>query len=78
MFCLHLCLCNIRVPGAHGGERRALSPLELELWMVMDCYIGAEKPTQPLQEQPVLLTLNHRSILRATLSIVCLHATYLL
>lgn len=32
MFSLpHVCLCNAFMPGAHGGERRALESLDLEL-----------------------------------------------
>lgn len=30
-FCLQVCLCATDVPDAHGGQKRALDPLELEL-----------------------------------------------
>lgn len=30
-FCLHVFLCTTRVPGAHGGQKRAWDALGLEL-----------------------------------------------
>lgn len=35
MFCLRVCLCTRFVPGASGGQKRALDLLELELPAVM-------------------------------------------
>lgn len=29
------------MPGAHGGHKRVLDPLEVELWMVMRHCVGA-------------------------------------
>lgn len=37
-------------------EKRVLSPLELELQMIMSCSVGAGNCPGPLREQPVLLT----------------------
>lgn len=33
-------------PDTHGGQKRVPEPLELELWMVVDCHVGVEKITQ--------------------------------
>lgn len=35
VFCLHVCICTIYMPGSHGVQKRVSDPLELELWMVM-------------------------------------------
>ena len=34
-------MCAPCVLGAHGGQRRASDPLELELQMVLGCHVGA-------------------------------------
>lgn len=36
MFCL-VCACAPHTCHAKGGQKRALDPLELELWAVMHC-----------------------------------------
>lgn len=36
------------VPDAHGGQKRELDPLKLELWMVVSHYVGTENGTQVL------------------------------
>ena len=38
--CLVAC---VDVPGAHGGQKKALDPLELEPQMVVSCLVGAGK-----------------------------------
>jgi hypothetical protein len=40
-FCLHVFLCTTRVPGAHGGQKRASDPLELELWTGVSYHVIA-------------------------------------
>ena len=39
--CMYICMCITCVPGAGGGQKRAVDPLELSLG--------------PMEEQPVLL-----------------------
>lgn len=46
MFCLQLCI--IYVSGVHGGKRKVLDPLELELWTIVNHYVGTENLTQVL------------------------------
>ena len=41
MFCLHVCLCTMYMPGALGGQNRVADPLELKLHMVMHYHVGA-------------------------------------
>jgi hypothetical protein len=33
--------CIMCMPGSHGGQKRALDPLGLELQTVMNCHVGA-------------------------------------
>lgn len=35
-FCLHVCLCAMHVLGALGDQKRALNPLELEEWVLVN------------------------------------------
>jgi hypothetical protein len=35
VFCLHVCLCTMYMPGAHTGYKRMLGPLEWELHIVV-------------------------------------------
>jgi hypothetical protein len=45
-FCLcGVCMCTMYVFGAHGSQKRALEPLKLELWMVVDHCVGAGNQT---------------------------------
>ena len=37
----HVC-CDL------GSQKRSLDPLELELWMVVGCYVGSRNQTQVL------------------------------
>lgn len=46
--CLHVCIHTVGVPGALGEQRRVSDPVELELQMVGNCYLGAENQTQLL------------------------------
>lgn len=41
VFCLHVYLCNICVPGTHKGQQKASDLLELELQTIMSHYVGA-------------------------------------
>ena len=38
---------------AHGGQKRAVEPLEVELQTVVSCHVGARNQTQVLEEQLV-------------------------
>jgi hypothetical protein len=33
--CMYVCLCTTCMLGAHGSQKRALGPLEPELWVTM-------------------------------------------
>lgn len=46
MFCLHVCLCIPYVPGAHVGQKRVKSSLELELRVVVSQHNGARNQIQ--------------------------------
>ena len=35
MFCLYVCICTAYVLGGHGGQKKVLDPLELQLQMVV-------------------------------------------
>ena len=48
LFFLHVCLCTVCMPDAHGGQRRALDLLKLELQMVVNHCVGARNKTQIL------------------------------
>lgn len=39
MFCLDLYIRTTRVPGASGGQKRALDPVELESLMVVNHHV---------------------------------------
>lgn len=47
---LHLCICTMCVPGAIGGQKGSMDPLELELWMVVNHHVGAGNRTQVLSK----------------------------
>lgn len=53
------------MPGALKGEKKVTDPLELELWTVVSCHVGAEQvlriEPRPLEEQLVFLTPSHLS-----------------
>lgn len=40
-FACKLCLCTMFMPDAHGGQKRVLSPLKLELQTVASWHMGA-------------------------------------
>jgi hypothetical protein len=46
MFCLHVCLCTVYMSGALGGGKRALDPLEVELWTVVRYHVGVGNITR--------------------------------
>lgn len=50
MFCLHVDMCTMCVPGACGGQRKVLDPPELELQVVVSHDIGAGDSTQILHK----------------------------
>jgi hypothetical protein len=47
VFCMHLCLCITRVPGASRGQEVS-DPSELELLMVMSYHVGTGDQVQVL------------------------------
>ena len=51
-----ICMCIMHGLGAHGAQKRVSDPLELEL-KIMSHSMGVRNPG-PLQEQPVLLTVQ--------------------
>jgi hypothetical protein len=55
---LSTCLCTMCVPDDHGGQKKALGPLVLELKMVVSHHIGRwlKIKHSRLEEQSVLLT----------------------
>lgn len=45
MFCLHVCVCSMYMPGALGSQKRLSESLELELSMVVSCHMGVKNQT---------------------------------
>ena len=41
VFCLHVCLCTMCMPGARGVQKRVLGTLELKLQAVVSCHVDA-------------------------------------
>lgn len=41
MFSLNVCKYTVCIPGALGGQKSVLDPLELESWTVVNCSVGA-------------------------------------
>ena len=39
---MHVCLGTTCVPSAHGGQKKELDPMQLELLVVRSCQVGAE------------------------------------
>lgn len=56
VFCLHVWKCPVWVTGGHGGQKRVLNPLELELWWLQTSCGYCELNVGPLQEQQGLIT----------------------
>lgn len=54
--CLHVCLCDICLPGARGGQ--SLHPLELELHTVLSCHVSIESNLGTLRR--AASALDHR------------------
>lgn len=42
---LHVCMCTMSMPDAHGSKKRASLPQELELQMVVSYQEGARNQT---------------------------------
>jgi hypothetical protein len=53
VFCVRVYLFTAYMPGAHGGQKKELNPLELELQTKSHCGSG-EWNFCPLEEQPAL------------------------
>lgn len=47
VFCLHVCTCTTYL---HGGQKKALGPLGLELQVIVGHHVGAGKQTQVLSK----------------------------
>lgn len=59
--CMHVCLC---VPTAFECQKKESDPLELELQMLVSCYVGNwELNAGSLQEQPVALIMEPSHVL---------------
>lgn len=43
MFCMHVCMCTMDMPGSLGSQTRLLDPLEQEFTMVMNHQVGAQE-----------------------------------
>ena len=56
MFCLHIFLCIMSMPGDLGGQNRESGPLELELTMVVDCHVVLGTKPRTSARAAVLLT----------------------
>lgn len=41
--CLHICMCTTWRPGAQDVQKKASDPLDLELQMIVNSYLGSEK-----------------------------------
>lgn len=39
---MYVCIYTIYVPGAHRGQKIALDPLEVELYMIVKCHVASE------------------------------------
>ena len=62
-----MCVCTVHMPSAFREENSGLSPLDLELQMVVSHHVVAGNwNSGPLEEQPLLLTaelpLQHASL----------------
>lgn len=69
-------MCPICVPGAHGGQKRVLDSLELELQMVVSCHrvLG----TEPRSPGRAMSTLNPEPSLQpSVLVLVCREEQFL-
>lgn len=42
MFSLHVCVCIITMPGAHGSQKKVLDPLELKVKIAVSHHVDAE------------------------------------
>jgi hypothetical protein len=38
---MHVSICSVYMPDDHGEQKKALDPLELELWVVVRHHVGA-------------------------------------
>lgn len=50
VFCLHICVCAVCMPGTLRGKKRALDPLQLVLQMAVSQHMGARNQTWVLRE----------------------------
>lgn len=53
---LHVCIDTMCMPGAHGGQKKASNPLELELEKVVGHHAGI--PTEPGSSVRAVHVLN--------------------
>lgn len=45
MFCLHVCVCSMYMPGALASQKRLSDSPKLELSMVVSCHMGVKNQT---------------------------------
>lgn len=45
---VYMYVCTMSVSDAHGGQKKELDTLKLELWRVVSYHVGAENRTQVL------------------------------
>lgn len=61
--CLHIGLYITLISGALRDQKRESDPLEWELQTVVSCYVKCKELTLgPLEEQPVILTIEPISL----------------
>lgn len=58
MFCLHACVCTVRMLGVAGDQKGVADALELEFWKVMN-YVDAGNRAQISQCSKDTEPLNH-------------------
>uniref|UniRef100_A0A8C8ULU8 Uncharacterized protein n=1 Tax=Peromyscus maniculatus bairdii TaxID=230844 RepID=A0A8C8ULU8_PERMB len=48
VFCLHVCLGIVCIPGSHRSQKRRSDLLEMELQIIVRCHVGARNQTPVL------------------------------
>lgn len=57
MFCLHVSKWTVCMPDHHGGQKRVLEPLELDLEEVVSGHVGVRPRRQSSAEAAGVLDL---------------------
>lgn len=53
--CIHV--CTLSACNSHEAQKKVSDPIELESRAVVRCHVGAENLADPLEEQPLLITM---------------------